>query len=353
MLHVPSALFYGFISTFMVFGNKYLLSVWSFRYPITLILLEMSLNMICISFYNAKFKSPSKSIKFSPSNVNLNTDGNNNQNSIKITMSPEPEPESRSTKRLYHILTAVAYSAHSVTSLKALSSMNIPMYVIFKRMVPLVNLLLSFVLFNDNSNGSSSSANSHASKMHSRKIYLSISIMTLGVVIAGAGDIGFDPRAYFYCGFSVVCQALYFSFIQKCGETSKNPFENLYRMATYSFPILFVFFLLGDEMSDLVIEQKYKYLSDGHFWMVLFMLIPVGTMLSFSQFWCTINNNAVTTSVVGVLKSVIQTLFGFIFFDGYNNLSFLTLTGITINLVFGTWVSLLTQPPFGYHHSKT
>ena len=339
MLHVPSALFYGFISTFMVFGNKYLLSSWHFRYPITLILLEMSLNMICISFYT-NFKSAPKTFKTSQSNENLLTDSNKSQNSISINMPVEqPEPESsRRTKRLYHILTAVFYSAHSVTSLKALSSMNIPMYVIFKRMVPLVNLLLSFVLFTNNS--SSSNSASHASRAHSRKIILSISIMTLGVVIAGAGDIGFDLAAYFYCGFSVVCQALYFSFIQKCGETSKNPFENLFRMATYSFPILFVFFLFGDEMSDLVVHRKYPYLSDAHFWMVLFMLIPVGTSLSFAQFWCTINNNAVTTSVVGVLKSVIQTLFGFIFFEGYNNLSLLTLTGILVNLVFGTWVSL-------------
>lgn len=44
-------------------------------------------------------------------------------------------------------------------------------------------------------------------------INISIFAMTIGVFIAGIGDLKFDLNSYLYCGFSVIFQALYLSII--------------------------------------------------------------------------------------------------------------------------------------------
>lgn len=124
MLHLPSALFYAFMSIFMVFSNKYVISEWEFNNPICLILLEMILNVIIIHIISRK-------------------------SSISLNLGVQLESYSK-----YQYLIVIFYCAHSVLSLKALSGLNIPIYVMFKRCVPLVNLLISIFIFkNVNTNG--------------------------------------------------------------------------------------------------------------------------------------------------------------------------------------------------------
>ena len=91
----------------------------------------------------------------------------------------------------YQFLTALFYSLHSITALKALTGLNIPMYATFKRCTPIVNLGLSFVLFKTNSSGAKS-----GSGVNKMLINGSILFMTLGAIIAGFGDLKFDFNSY-------------------------------------------------------------------------------------------------------------------------------------------------------------
>lgn len=130
MLHLPSALFYSSMSIFMVFFNKCIISIWDFNNPNLLILLEMLLNILIvhlINFHQTRRSSVSKS-PFA-SNLTLNLGFRFDSYSK------------------YQYLTVVFYCFHSVLSLMALSGLNIPMYVMFKRCVPLMNLLISIFIF--------------------------------------------------------------------------------------------------------------------------------------------------------------------------------------------------------------
>lgn len=109
-------------------------------------------------------------------------------------------------------------------------------------------------------------------------------------------------------------------------------------------PFLFIFFIATNEFNELAkFNLFHTGLTDSFIvFLVIFTLVIVcGCILCFSQIWCTTSNNAITTSVIGVLKSFLQTLLGMFFYDAYKNMSVLSFIGIIINLIFGTWYTYL------------
>lgn len=171
--------------------------------------------------------------------------------------------------------------------------------------------------------------------------------MTFGVMIAGVGDIDFNLSAYLYCGASVFAQAGYLSSIQKHGESSATPassssLQSLYDCSLMSMPILMFVLLMSEEPTDAYI-QIYSFTSNDlfKFLIILSLNIVSGSLLCFSQFWCTLNNNAITTSVIGVLKSMLQTIFGIFLFHAWQAISHLTYVGIVINFTFGVYYTYL------------
>ncbi len=174
------------------------------------------------------------------------------------------------------------------------------------------------------------------------KMKFSIFAMTGGVIVAGFGDLKFELNSYVFCGMSTLFHALALSFIQKCGEPEKDPVQTFYLSSLFSLPFLITAFFLSNEPSSLAIYlQENSNLFQINFQVNLLFVIMFGCFLSYSQFWCTTNNNAITTSVIGVLKSFIQTIMGIFVFEAKNNMSFLVLLGIFINLIFGTWYTYL------------
>jgi solute carrier family 35 protein len=323
MLHIPSALFYAFMSILMVFGNKYLLSNWNFNNPVFLILIEMILNVGLIL-------AVSKSQLAKASRVSIDLYAVFNLHG--------------STKYQYSIV--VFYCLHSILSLKALSGLNIPMYIMFKRCVPLINLLLSIFVFR----------NVNVHEAHTQKIIASIVLMTFGVVVAGVGDIDFDLKSYLYCASSVICQAFYLSSIQKHGETIGQKtshahyhhksslstlLQSLYDCSALSIPILALLFVFTEEPAQ--VGQALG--GHGEMLLKLYAFISIvilsGSLLCFSQFWCTLNNNAITTSVLGVLKSIVQTFLGIYMFSSWRDISNLTYVGMLINFSFGIYYTYL------------
>lgn len=312
MLHFQSAIFYGFMSTLMVFSNKYLFSIWHYNSPIFLILIEMITNLALIIWLNRT--------NFLSREFKVDTE-------IKQLFDVKKNP----SKCKLQFLIALFYSLHSVLSLKALSGLNIPIYIMFKRCTPLANLILSIFIFK----------NMDSKTKHSKKIIFSIVCMTIGVIIAGIGDITFDLSSYIYCGFSVICQALYLSTIQRYGETHKteSSLQTFYQCSVLSIPLLTVYFLFSNETKT--VPKDFSYSNEIGFLLVLALVIVSGSLLCFSQFWCTMKNNAITTSVLGVLKSIFQTLFSIILFKSWNTFSRLTYFGIVVNLVFGVLYTYL------------
>lgn len=276
MLHLPSLVLYCCVSMFMVFGNKHLLNVWDFDCILLLVLTEnftnYTITSLLIHFKRDKFAATSTNthkIIFKLFDTNMN-----------------------------EFLSAVFYCLNSVMSLKALDGLNIPIYTIFKRCVPLASLVISFFLFKKQTEQSKplslENPTNQNQKSHSNKIILSILLMTMGVVVAGYGDIEFDLKSYIYCAFSVISQALYFSFIQKCSEHEKNPIQALNICSQISIPILISMFVLTGELKA-ILDHKTNFQFSNLKFLIAYLFVSFnGSLLVFSQFWCTISNNAVS-----------------------------------------------------------
>lgn len=75
--------------------------------------------------------------------------------------------------------------------------------------------------------------------------------------------------------------------------------------------------------------------SDAGFYVTFMMVVCCGALMNYSLFLCTALNSALTTSLIGVIKSVLQTAIGFFTFGGVTVLP-LNATGIFMNLLGGT-----------------
>ena len=107
-------------------------------------------------------------------------------------------------------------------------------------------------------------------------------------------------------------------------------------------PFLIFFFFITLEFNQISGQLITFSFENNFLFLIVFLFVIVcGCVLCFSQIWCTTNNNAITTSVVGVLKSFIQTILGMFFYDAYKSMGVLAFVGILINLIFGTWYTYL------------
>jgi hypothetical protein len=200
----------------------------------------------------------------------------------------------------------------------------------FKRCGPVLQLLISIFVFK------SMSVNSR----HSQKIILSVVSLTIGVVLASIGDVDLDIHSAMICGISVVCQASYLACIQRCGEndsSSKNnsSLQTLFECSFFSVPMLVFFFFFTGEYLDVSTSFSLKFV------VFIFLVVMCGSLLCFSQFWCTMKNNALTTSIVGTLKNILQTTVGIFIIDSVSNFSTLELTGFAVNIASALWYTYL------------
>ena len=104
----------------------------------------------------------------------------------------------------------------STLSLIALHGMNIPMYGAIKRCTPLVNLVLSVMVLRK--------------PFPSVLLTFSIGLITVGVLIAGLGDLTFDGHAYTMGTLSVFAQVAYIPPTMICNILFLNFDKSLLRI---------------------------------------------------------------------------------------------------------------------------
>merc|ERR550519_505254 len=212
---------------------------------------------------------------------------------------------------------SLSFALHSTLSLMALHGMNIPMYGAIKRCTPLVNLILSVMILKK--------------PFPSALLTFSIALITVGVLVAGLGDLQFDGHAYTMGSLSVFAQAGYLTLVQKSSEQNhRSIVEMLYVNSYNTLPIfLTVSMILGEPTK--IGESLSSVVSS--FYPVFLALIISGCVLTWAQFMCAAVCSALTTSMVGVSKSVIQTVVGFFTFGGVQ-FHPLNILGLCLN-VFG------------------
>ena len=85
-------------------------------------------------------------------------------------------------------------------------------------------------------------------KVPTRMIVLSVSIMLIGSLIAGWGDLGFDPTSYAYVIGNNLCTALYLVTIKRVTAVTKlSSFGIMVYNSTLSIPLLLICELFSGE----------------------------------------------------------------------------------------------------------
>ena len=160
----------------------------------------------------------------------------------------------------------------------------------------------------------------------------SITFVTPFILLSGYGDLSFNLMAYGCGTASNFTQALYLLLVQRFTQHHKlTTTETLQLNCINSLPILILAAVINGEFATV---WKYPFVENPFFPVVFFFTISVGMMLNYSLFLCTGLTSALTTSVVGGLKAMVQTMLGLVTFGGVSH-NLPTYLGIALNLVGG------------------
>jgi len=286
-----AALFYGLTSISLNFINKAVLNGFDFNFPFTIMTFQMATTLVIFGALRA--------LNLAPSSQRC------------------PWQERRD-----FLGASLAFALHSALSLYALHGMNIPMYGAIKRCTPIVSLVMSVFILKK--------------AAPSKKVVLSVLVISCGIILASVGDLEFEWRAYTMGLLSVFAQGSYLTLVQKASmERKRSAFEMVY---TNSFNTLPLFALASIAFGEPLNAIKSEALSKAGFYPTFLMLVVSANLLTYSQFLCTSVCSALTTSLVGVGKSVVQTIIGFFVFGGvrYHPLN---VAGLCLNLMGGALYS--------------
>lgn len=287
-MSLAAACFYGVCSGSMSFINKLAMNTYGFNYPEIIMLAQMSVTVAALKLVHLLGK------------VNLPAYTKEN---ARLCLFPS----------LFYVL-------NSTFALSALSGMNIPMYNVLKRTGPLFYIFLAVCILKKGWPSASTIG--------------AVVLTTSGCIVAGFGDLGFEPRAYLFGISSMFLQGIYLTLVQRLGlkdEMSTNGI--LYVNSINCLPFLVIFSLLTSEF-----QQCFMFFQSAtmQVYLTLVFVVTAGCILNYSQFLCTTMNSALTTSIVGVVKSVGTTIIGIFAFGGVTLTTYMMM-GISMNIIGAFW----------------
>lgn len=262
------ALFYGVCSAAMNFVNKFLLNTWSFNFPNFIMFAQMLATSGCI-VVGKKFNRYKWVESYSIANA----------------------------KKCAPV--SLIFCVNTVLALMALGGMNVPMYNAMRRCGPIAIVLLSPWFISQETN---------------RNIFISIGMITVGTFIAASGDLDFDMKAYLFGAVSVFTQALYFLVVQQLGvDRAFNALSIVYINSVTCTPLMLFFTFAYGESSGIM---AYEHIGSITFWASFIFVVLFACIFSYSIFLSTTVNSALSTALVGVIKSALTTIIGMYTFGG-------------------------------------
>lgn len=173
------------------------------------------------------------------------------------------------------------------------------MYSTFKRLTIAVVMVLEYFLLK---------------KVPSKAIVGTVAMMSVGAMLAGLGDVSFDPTGYVMAILSCVLQALYLVVVaKKEKELDLNTFGLLYYNSILSLPFVFAVGLVKSEYSSALHYDRWH---EFGFLFNFLMACALGALLNYSIFLCTLVNSPLTLTVSGQAKSILTVAIGFFAFGG-------------------------------------
>ncbi|XP_069090749.1 solute carrier family 35 member D3 [Pleurodeles waltl] len=224
-------------------------------------------------------------------------------------------PLSLGLARTFAAVTVLSTMQSSLT-LWALRGLSLPMYVMFKRCLPLVTLLIGVLVLR---NG-----------LPSAGVLLAVLITTCGAALAGAGDLTGEPVGYVTGVLAVLVHAAYLVLIQKTSTDSEyGPLTAQYAIAVTATPILII---CSFASMDSINAWSFPGWKDPGMICTFIACILIGCAMNFTTLHCTYINSAVTTSFVGVVKSIATITVGMLAFNDVEPTS-LFIAGVVVNTI--------------------
>eukprot|EP00192_Tetraselmis_astigmatica_P013005 CAMPEP_0117661564 /NCGR_PEP_ID=MMETSP0804-20121206/7604_1 /TAXON_ID=1074897 /ORGANISM="Tetraselmis astigmatica, Strain CCMP880" /LENGTH=385 /DNA_ID=CAMNT_0005468439 /DNA_START=1318 /DNA_END=2475 /DNA_ORIENTATION=- len=221
---------------------------------------------------------------------------------------------------------SIFYALNTAFALLGLRTLNIPMYSTLKRLTPMIVLALRAAV---------------TWTLPSCGLTTSVVCVVAGCIVAGVGDLTFHAMGYMYALSSCLLQAIYLLLVEFRGTHQKvGSAEMLFYNALLSLPFLLLAVVISGEYTAAGPLLSAAVGSSPSFLVLLAMCSMLGTLLNLSLFLCTINNSALTTTVVGVMKGVLTTALGFFLLGGVPVTAVNTL-GIALNTAGGVSYSIL------------
>ncbi|XP_032700700.1 solute carrier family 35 member D3 [Lutra lutra] len=209
---------------------------------------------------------------------------------------------------------AVLSTLQSSLTLWSLRGLSLPMYVVFKRCLPLVTMLIGVLVLK---NGAPSPG-----------VLAAVLITTCGAALAGAGDLTGDPIGYVTGVLAVLVHAAYLVLIQKASaDTEHGPLTAQYVIAVSATPLLVV---CSFASTDSIHAWTFPGWKDPAMVCIFVACILIGCAMNFTTLHCTYINSAVTTSFVGVVKSIATITVGMVAFSDVEPTS-LFIAGVVVN----------------------
>lgn len=146
----------------------------------------------------------------------------------------------------------------------------------------------------------------------------------------GAGDLTGDPFGYVTGVLAVIIHASYLVLIQKAsGDSDHGPLTAQYTIAIIASPVLLVCALVSKDAVDMWSYSGWKNPSITG---IFVTCIVIGCAMNFTTLHCTYINSAVTTSFVGVVKSIATITVGMLAFSDVAP-THLFIAGVVVNTV--------------------
>lgn len=249
-----------------IFINKTCLTGYHFRYPLTMMLLQMGCALSWLS--------------------SLHIAG--------YIQLPHPS---------FHDLIVlsgptVLFTSNIVVGLSALSLVNIPMFSAFRRITLLFVMVAEYI---------------YLKKTHSLGIVCTVIVMTIGAFVSAVDDVSFSRLGYCLVFANNGLTAAYLASIKKVMKLMEiNPVGLLYYTALLGFPLVTAMVICTGELGRVLVafRTQSELLSSG--FMISLLLTAMGAFaVNFSTSLCTDVTSPLTTSVAGQVKNVLQTILGF------------------------------------------
>lgn len=218
------------------------------------------------------------------------------------------------------------YNTNVGFALAAVRALSIPVYHVLKRLTPVMVLVgKSFM----------------GGAIPSKQITLSVLTVVSGCIMAGFGDLSFDLSGYSAALISCALQTSYLLLVERTGtEKGFNSMELLLYNGILSLPVLLIIILGTGEVWDSFESMRIQSRESLAFLPLLLVSLLMGSLLNYCLFLCTLCNSALTTTIVGTLRSVLGTVLGFFVFGGVKGTIFIFL-GVLFNTLGGVWYTLI------------